>query len=96
MSRPITEDYWRLWCGDMPMPEGADWEMMMAAYEAISEMERRDDAVKDIAFFSEMLERDEKRLKEAEEWGDIEQAETFRSIIKTTKEIINTCRSRLQ
>jgi predicted RNA binding protein with dsRBD fold (UPF0201 family) len=94
--REVTPYQWAMWLGDMPMPEGATRDMMMAAVEAIDEMERRDEAIEGITTFSEFLKRDKQRLKEAEEWQDTEKMETLKSIIKTEKEIINTYRSWLQ
>lgn len=75
------------------MPEGATDEMMWAAYDAIQAMERRDEAIEGITTFTEFRKRDKQRLKEAEEWGDLDKIETLKSIIKTEKEIINTYRS---
>ncbi len=91
----FSPEKWSLWLGNMPMPEDANEEMMWAAYDAIQEMERRDEAVRDIAFFSKMLEHDKELLKEAEDWSDTEKADTIRHIIDITNDIINTYRSKL-
>lgn len=96
MRREITPEYWSIWCGDMPMPEGATYDMMMAAYDAIKAMERQEEAIEGIATFSDYLERDKARLKEAKEWGDVDKYEVLENIIKTEKSIIETYRSWLQ
>lgn len=85
-----------MWLGDMPMPEEATDEMMMAAAHAIEEMERKDEAIEGITFFTEILERDKKKLAEAEGYGDTEACDTLNSIMKTTNEIIDKYRSWLQ
>lgn len=91
----VPPERWARWLGEMPMPEGATEEMMWAAFDAVQQMERQEEAITGIAFFTEFLEKNEKRLWEAEQFGDTEACETLKSIIKTTKEIIETYRNRL-
>lgn len=84
----VTPFIWSVWLGDMPMPEGATREMMDAALEAVNELERRDEAADGILYHTKTLEHYEKRLTEAIDNG--EPTETLQSIVKTTKEIIET------
>ncbi len=90
----VSEFIWRLWLGDMPMPEGATREMMEAAIEAVERIDRQDEAVEGLEYHTKSLAHYEERLKEARSKG--EDTKTLESIVKTTNEIIETYRSWLE
>lgn len=86
--KEVTPFIWSIWLGEMPMPDGATHEMMDAAIGAMNELERKEEAAEGIMYHSKSLEHYENRLQEVQSKG--EDTKTLESIVKTTKEIIET------
>jgi hypothetical protein len=42
-DRPVSKEEWRLWFGDMPYPEGATHEMLIAARDALETIEEKEE-----------------------------------------------------
>jgi len=53
MTSLVTPEYWKMWLGDMPMPEDATTDMMWAAHDAMQEFEARDEDIRMINWYEE-------------------------------------------
>jgi hypothetical protein len=91
MSSLVTEEHWREYFGDTPMPEETNSDMLWAAIEAMETMEHRDNDIKDIESHTKSLEHYNRRLELAKSRG--EPTETIENIIKLIEETIELYRS---
>lgn len=62
-DRLVTEEHWKDWLGDMPMPEGATSDMMYAAYDALKEIEDREEDLKMLQWYQESKINYEKKIE---------------------------------
>jgi len=74
-----------MWLGDMPMPEGATVDMMWAAYDALQEIEDRDEAIRMIAWYEDSKSKWE---REYEYWKDKKDLPQYASKMKHIPEIL--------
>lgn len=97
----VNEEHWKFWLGDMPMPEGATFEMMWAARDVI-------DNISDIEYALEMIQEYSAIEKDWQpRWVYVqkqrhlggkheEEYQNVKKIIQAIKEIIEFHRERLQ
>lgn len=99
-SSPVTPYHWSMWLGDMPMPEGATFDEMMAAYDAVKKIEDKDYAVEQLKWYEDSWRRYLPRYEAAKavkDEGDefLEKFNTLESIMKLIKEGIEMMRERI-
>lgn len=100
MTSYVTEDHWREYLGDNPMPEDATAEMLWAAQDALEEMEDRDNLLKRITFYENEWRKEIKLYRTAREERGIgtEYEQKYQKIetkLKSLKEIIELYRELL-
>lgn len=98
-DRLVTKEHWQDWLGDMPMPEGATAEMMYAAYDALKEIEQREEDLKTLEWYQESREHYVKKIEfwktKTNEPDYHEKLATLENILRLIDEGIELMRERL-
>lgn len=62
-DRPVSKEEWSLWFGDMPYPEGATHDMLMAARDALEAIEEKEEDLRLLQWWQKQKEDYEEKIK---------------------------------
>ena len=100
-ERLVSDEQWSFWMQDMKKPEGCTYDMMWAMADALTALENKKAAVKQIAFYENMWRDYKKRYDDILPFKDVDEDYTkkyndYVEILKLVKGLILDYRKDLQ